>query len=132
MRSIPRIEELAWAAGVFDGEGSTTTSGPWDTPHVNVPQSGDRDRPPEMLVRFLSIVGRGAVRGPTVQKHWKPMWRYIATGGNAIRVLEQLWPDLGEVKRQQAEAALARHRSHPTPFERIARSTGRPLKERAP
>lgn len=37
-------EPLAWAAGLFDGEGSTTSSGEWDTPHLSVPQAGIREK----------------------------------------------------------------------------------------
>ena len=60
-----RTEELAWAAGLFDGEGSTSASDRWSTPHLRVPQSGQAE--PEVLMRFLAIVGVGSIKGPRIQ-----------------------------------------------------------------
>lgn len=130
-RSGTDAERLAWAAGLFDGEGSTTTSGAWDTPQLTVPQAGDTETPPETLTRFHRVVGVGAVKGPHLPKDpkWKPMWHYTATGSLVIQILERLWPYLGDVKRRQAEIALERHRTHPTPHARIAAATGRPLRQ---
>ena len=123
-------ESLAWAAGLFDGEGSTTTSGPWDTPHLTVPQAGSATAPPEVLTRFHRVVGVGAVKGPRLPRNpnWRPMWHFIASGSLAMEIIELLWPYLGEVKRRQAQLALERHRRHPTPHARIAAATGRPLR----
>ena len=120
----PRDEQLAWAAGLFDGEGTTSVSGPWDTPQVTVPQSGSAL--PEVLVRYQLIVGCGSVLGPELARERRPRWTVQSSGPKAIRVLEALWPYLGPIKRQQAHAALEKYRRHPTPSRRIAALTGRP------
>lgn len=123
-------ELLAWAAGLFDGEGSTTCAGAWDTPHVSVPQAGTEDGPPEVLTRFKRVFSTGSINGPKPPQKpgYKPQWTYQATGIRAIEVLNRLWPHLGAVKRRQAELALERYRTHPTPHARIAAATGRPMR----
>lgn len=125
-----RAESLAWAAGLYDGEGSTTCSGPLEEPHVHVPQSGATDAAPEVLKRFQVVIGSGAVRGPHFPQkaNAKPSWRFVTTGPAAVRALELLWPYLGDVKRRQAQRVLERYRSHPTPHADIAAATGRPLR----
>src|SRR5437773_3792330 len=62
--------ELAWAAGFFDGEGSTIartlTSRPgYHQLNVTVPQSG-RDGIPAVLLRFQRVMlGMGHISGPS-------------------------------------------------------------------
>lgn len=119
-------QRCAWAAGLFDGEGTTSASDRWDTPHVSVPQSGEAK--PEVLERFLEIVGVGSISGPAFKRGRRPYWRFAASGPNAVEILEFLWPSLGPVKRKQAEAVLAAYRAHPTFNPRIAQITGRPLR----
>lgn len=120
-----REEALAWAAGLFDGEGTTSASDQWDTPHVSVAQAGEGQ--PEVLERFLGIVRVGSINGPVFRPGRRPSWCYWASGPNALRVIELLWPSLGPVKRAQAGPVLAAYRVHPTFSPRIARITGRPL-----
>lgn len=130
--NCPVTERLAWAAGLFDGEGTTSCSGEWDTPHVSIPQAGTLETPPLVLARFASVVGLGSTTGPHIPKdpRHQPQWDYQATGPTAVRVLDRLWPFLGAVKRRQADIALARYRTHPTPHPEIAAATGRPLRVR--
>src|SRR5258708_2428968 len=122
-----RAEAIAWAAGLFDGEGTTSASDRWDTPHVSVPQAGDSE--PEVLRRLLEILHVGTISGPEMRLPHQPSWRFAVGGPTAVQVLELLWPSLGPVKRQQAELVLAAYRTHPTFSPRIARITGRPLRQ---
>jgi hypothetical protein len=124
-----REEQIAWAAGLFDGEGTTSVSGLWDTPHVSVPQSGPVM--PEVLVLFHSIVGVGSICRLKDEPGRQPHWVAHASGPKALRVLELLWPHLGPIKRQQANAALVKYRRHSTPSRRIAALTGRPYVRRS-
>lgn len=98
--------EIAWAAGFFDGEGSTYANR--NTPRVAI---GHVDRRP--LDRFLAAVGVGSVTGPydhNTKKNpkWRPHYTYQAYGDKAIKVLDALWPYLSAPKREQAERVLAR------------------------
>ena len=110
-RGIPRPldrELLAWAAGLFDGEGSTIARADARRPgyfrlEVSVPQSGGDD-PPEVLTKFQrAMLGVGAVRPqPDGSMHrWSAGGRVPAELSLAL-----MWPWLGSVKRAQALAAL--------------------------
>lgn len=97
--------ELAWAAGLFDGEGSTYTD---PNLRVSVVQN---DR--YVLDRFTAAVsGLGRVGGGKriYGRAKKPMfsWR-TSDWREAQAVLALLWKWLSPQKRQQALAAFARY-----------------------
>ena len=100
--------ELAWAAGFFDGEGSTIartlTSRPgYHQLNVTLPQSG-RDGPPAVLLRFQRVMlGMGHISGPSDVGIY--MLRYAARE-EARLVLALMWPHLGDVKKDQAARAM--------------------------
>ena len=102
-------ELLAWAAGFFDGEGSTIARTDARRPgyyqlELSVPQNGP-DGVPEVLSKFQrAMLGVGAIHsmGGT-------MFKWIAGGGATARLAVALmWPWLGPVKRAQAEKAIER------------------------
>jgi hypothetical protein len=98
--------ERAWAAGVYDGEGSASTYLPKQrrsrVRQIAVYQSGD-EMPPPLLFRFRAAVGDvGLIHGPAraslYQWHSK---RHVVVEA----VGELLWPWIGEVKRAQLRKA---------------------------
>ena len=111
-------DEIAWAAGLWDGEGwvgplAHRSHAGYFVVEAEVKQSGSEL--PEVLTRFHRIVGAGRVYGPILQKHgWRDVYRW-RTGGidNVERVVRILWPWLGEIKREQARRALAVVRAQP-------------------
>ncbi|MEP6693349.1 MAG: hypothetical protein ABJB39_01745 [Chloroflexota bacterium] len=100
--------ELAWAAGFFDGEGSTIARTDSDRPgyrqlNITVPQVSRHGVPP-LLERFQrAMLGMGRVTGPTDEYVYA--LRFNARE-EAELVLQLLWPDLGSVKRTQARCAI--------------------------
>jgi hypothetical protein len=94
-------EDLAWAAGLFDGEGHTRCDG--GSLKLSVAQ---KDR--EVLDRFVSAVGVGKVYGPyaTASKDCL-MHNVLVSGANAQAAIAMLWAFLGTVKRQQAADSLS-------------------------
>lgn len=100
-------EELAWAAGFFDGEGHTQLTKQGYV-SLKVAQTGDER---ECLERFRAAVGCGRIYGP-----------YTNISDGAIRrryfiwqlqrfeltqaVMAALWPFLSPPKREQAAAAF--------------------------
>ena len=102
-------EELAWAAGFFDGEGSTsksthqTVNG--NTRYYAKIQLGQVDR--RNLERFhKSIGGIGKIRGP-VKTPTKPRYDWSAGGFEDVQaVIALLWCWLSPAKRDQAKGVL--------------------------
>ena len=93
--------ELAWAAGFFDGEGTTSyfRSKNWYGPRMSITQKG---RIP--LDRFLAAVGVGKIyiiRKRNGQYSWN-----CQTKEGVHNVLNKLWPYLCEVKKKQALAVF--------------------------
>jgi hypothetical protein len=120
-------EEIAWAAGLFEGEGSVFANRvPAGTGRRNDSVSivaalttTDRD----VVDRFTSIVSVGAVhterrirpRKARLVHHWR------AYSANAIYVIELFWPFLGERRREQVMSAFERAglaRQHQDAFDR--------------
>jgi hypothetical protein len=101
--------EIAWAAGFFDGEGSTIARRDRARPGyrrlvISAPQSGG-EAPPDVLLRFRgAMLGMGSIG--TRNDDGIYCWR---TNGypQGRAVLALLWRHLGAVKRRQAAGALA-------------------------
>ena len=105
-------EELAWAGGFFDGEGSTCldkhrTHANFYVPVLYVPQASAIGIAPE-LIRLQSAIGCGTISGLRKSKPpWKPYRRWrVFTIPKVFRALHMLWPFIGDVKREQARRAM--------------------------
>jgi hypothetical protein len=100
-------EQLAWAGGLYDGEGSASLA-PHRTheghfsPEITVTQSGFGV--PQVLERFRSIIGRGHIDGPYSQEGATlPIYRWKASAiVDVEQVMYMLAPWIGSVKRDQA------------------------------
>ncbi len=108
MTCQPDREELAWAAGFFDGEGSFSWTARAAFGCAVIGQTN-----PESLERFQrSVGGLGKIYGPDVPRHkdrWsrKPQWAYRAHRREHVQaVAAVLWFQLGPIKRQQATKVL--------------------------
>jgi hypothetical protein len=104
---ISRTEMLAWAGGLYDGEGSACVFAHRShvghmSPEVSITQSGLTK--PEVLVRFREVVGCGRLYGPYPQDDGNlPVSRWKAAAlGDVDHVLYLLRPWIGRVKREQA------------------------------
>ncbi len=106
---------LAWAAGLYDGEGSCSAYLPRERRtyrrQMAVSQAGDPGQLPEVLTRFrAAVLGFGNITGP--YRGYLYYWK--TSRKDALdQIAALLWPYLGAEKRHQFEAAssLAR-RSH--------------------
>lgn len=100
-------EELAWAAGFFDGEGSTYYHGRTETSSVVKLHVGQKDR--RALDRFRAAVGIGVVYGPHKTGNHCDMYYFLVNSQEEVQaVVAMLWHWLGPVKRQQATSAFAK------------------------
>lgn len=108
---FPNALELAWAAGFFDGEGSTciTRHQPKNqhaTATVILVSVKQTDREP--LERFRAAVGGiGVINGPYERNGNKPYWTYKSSGYARVQaIVAALWRFLSTPKREQARCAL--------------------------
>lgn len=108
-------EQLAWAAGFVDGEGSFYTSSQANRPLRPRFEIGQVN--PALLKRLKKVLGFGAkVNGPYDNKKHpdakaSPVYVYSISGYEEVQALfALLWTWLGPVKRQQAKSALERCR----------------------
>lgn len=113
-------DSFAWAAGLFDAEGSTSLSdrsshAGYKAIEAGVTQGSGAGIPQE-LARFQQVVGVGRIYGPYEQDGAnEPIYRWRAyTAVDVRNVLHVLQPWLGDVKRKQAHSALATIDSQPT------------------
>jgi hypothetical protein len=90
-------EEIAWAAGLFEGEGCMTVSGGQPMMRLN---STDEDTPQ----RFCEIVAAGKVYGPYRRPPpRKPVWIWVAYGIDAMLTVQLIGPWFGERRRRRAK-----------------------------
>lgn len=102
--------ELAWAAGLFEGEGCIRTDtikgrwrrdgsrgGPYFYPRLDMSLTDE-----DVINRFCAAVG-GRVRGPYLKEGRKPIWYWSAQNNEAIAIMQKLRSFLGE--RRSAKAA---------------------------
>lgn len=100
-------EEVAWAAGFFDGEGyvGTRLQDGIFVLQIDVPQVDRR-----VLDRLRAAVGIGKVYGPYLRRSrfsQQPRFEYRADHhAQVIPVVALLWEFLSAVKRAQASAAF--------------------------
>lgn len=113
-------EELAWAGGFFDGEGSSyltshRTHEGYLNAAVEVRQSGWTGVP-DVLDRFhLAVGGMGHINGPHVYE-WAdaPISRWKCEARDDVQLMiHRLMPFIGTVKRQQAVRVLTTVNSQP-------------------
>lgn len=94
--------ELAWAAGFFDGEGTTSylRKGTWIGPRLSVAQNNVAT-----LQRFQNAVGCGKIYEHTTRKG---MYQWTLQRGKIVEdCLNKLWPFLSEQKKDQAIKVFA-------------------------
>ena len=103
---MPSAEEIAWAAGLFEGEGCIThfprNSRSFDLQVALVMTDED------VVRRFDEIVGRGKVYGPYHSPSYgdrhKPFWRWTAKGDAGHDVLDLLGAWLSPRRLTRARA----------------------------
>jgi hypothetical protein len=111
--------ELAWAAGLFDGEGTFTESHGCQGPNRYVQHRAKLNMTDEDVVRRFHIaVGVGTVIAVPVPKkypHYKPQWMWGVSRFEGVQaVIAMLWPFLSAPKRKRAKELLlnAKARNH--------------------
>jgi hypothetical protein len=89
--------DLAWAAGFFDGEGTTSylKSNNWIGPRMSLTQKNE-----DTLKRFLNVVGFGKIYKNNTRVG---MFCWACQRKEDVNtILNKLWPFLSEQKKNQA------------------------------
>ena len=98
--SVATESEVAWAAGLFEGEGCVTQCRGVVNARLKMTDEA-------VVKRFDDVVRYGNVFGPYNYDYSdgikrKPFWVWVAIEYDALDVLELLWPWLSERRREQA------------------------------
>ena len=105
-RQINR-EDLAWAAGLFEGEGSFTFARRGKYVSI-VAELGMTDE--DRVKRFQEVLGIGntTVHTKPIKTHWKTMYLWKTGSFEGVQaVISMLWPWLGPRRRNRAKEILA-------------------------
>jgi hypothetical protein len=95
-------EELAWAAGLFDGEGSFTSLCSKTASKTPYPRATMAQKDPEVLLKLQTIVGCGAI-----YRYKLYMWATNSIA-DAMAVYNLLYPWLSTLKREQGRCMINR------------------------
>lgn len=96
--------EIAWAAGLFEGEGSCYVGHAGQRQPIVVLSMTDED----VVRRFARIIGRGNVqsyRRPPRKRYWR--WS-VQSKDDVLAVLGVLWPLLGARRQEAATEVIER------------------------
>lgn len=99
-------EEIAWAAGLYEGEG--TVFAPWSkrdcryhSPKLQINMTDE-----DIIDRFGAIIQVGHKYGPYPGVN-KPKWYWTVYVANETKnVLDSFWPYLGARRKEQAKEAF--------------------------
>jgi hypothetical protein len=108
---VCQVAEIAWAAGLFEGEGSIYLTSRDLLPRLRISMT-DKD----VLDRFCAAVSAGSVAGPYAGNGSKTptgrklMYVWQANGiADCSRILDAFWPYLGERRRAKANELTFRY-----------------------
>lgn len=106
-------EDLAWAAGFFDGEGTIGGYSKLEEAHICFSLRVYQTERTTLERFHRAVLGIGSVVGPYFRKdrkaHHKPAYTYDVSGHRQVQaVIAMLWPFLSQPKKEQAKKALRR------------------------
>lgn len=100
--------EVAWLAGIVEGEGSIFLHPRKDRPRPQPRvQAGMTD---EDIIRRMQALAGGRVYGPYVHEGRlgkKPRWEWHMYGGSAVQLIRTIRPWLGVRRGERADAVIA-------------------------
>lgn len=106
-----RAEEMAWLAGLLEGEGSFMV-GPPSSPRRPTLQMSMTDR--DVVARAASIIGCNVMTLRAREVHWQEAYGLRVRGAGAVNWMRALRPYLGERRTAQVDRALASYDPRPT------------------
>ena len=99
---MSREKDIAWAAGLFEGEGTLYVTAQTGTPCAALKMTDE-----DVVRRFASIIGEGRVSKAIPGFPRKPIWLWrLGTKAKVSALIELLYPYLGERRRAKADEIL--------------------------
>lgn len=101
-------EEVIWASGLFEGEGTITISklpSGRQYPRIKVKMTDE-----DSVKRFATIFGmqhKPVQKDKSWKEHWKDAWYTDCTGKHAYAVLMAIFPWLGERRKRRVEEVIS-------------------------
>lgn len=97
-----RLLDLAWLAGIIEGEGCLSPCGP-NSWRVGVKMTDE-----DVVRRVADVAGVGRVAGPYEPRNGnKPQWTWtVSKSSDVVGLLATLWPFFGERRRERAGEIL--------------------------
>lgn len=93
--------QLAWTAGLLEGEGSFSTYGSGNTPRIAA-SSTDKD----VLEQLVFFAGGRIYPLKKRKSHWKDAWVWVLTCDEAVSLMQNLLPWLGKRRKQRVVECL--------------------------
>jgi len=106
--------ELAWLAGLLEGEGCFRVREDQRKRVRNylVPRVFMNQTDEDVVRRAAKLAGVGRVYGPYRnggnghQSHYKPVWQFMVEGPDALWLMEQLYPYMGQRRQAKIDEIL--------------------------
>ena len=101
-------EDIIWAAGLFEGEGSisiTTIASGKMYPRIKIKMTDE-----DTIKKFASIFGlthRSVQKDKSWKSHYKDAWYADSSGKRAVAILYMIFPWLGERRKCRVEEVLS-------------------------
>lgn len=99
--------DLAWAAGLFEGEGCVGLQKKPGGRHLVLLQVASTDR--DVLERFMAITGTGTLFARKKEKsHHKQCWVWKVTGAKALAIVTNpaFYQQLGERRKKKVDEVV--------------------------
>jgi hypothetical protein len=97
-------QDLCWLAGLLEGEGSFRKPPPCEAKYPRITlQMTDLD----VVQRVTALFGINYIcKNKAKKEHWKDSYTIVLKGKRAIRIMNELYPLMGERRKQRIENAI--------------------------
>lgn len=101
-----KSDEVAWAAGFYEGEGCIH----FDGKNLNMTLSQCNREP---LDRYYEIMGCGKIYGPYTKRRVQPIYTWKVSGRSAVEAIGRLSEWLSKRRTEQAQTAIEAYERRP-------------------
>lgn len=99
------VSEIAWFAGLFEGEGSVGVYKNTKATQIRI-SIGMHPRSQDILQKCLDIFPKGKLNGPYKTKNGSVLFFNIAEQNEVRRVIKLIYPYLGTYRQGQCDLVL--------------------------